>query len=300
MLPASPPLSAGWSWARSLLLVARARASGTLVLRAHGRAACIHVLDGVVTGFEGELGPRLGEMIGGLSFVSSVGSSGAQAVADGRVSRSELAWALRRQMRLRARELRLWGDVEARWEPGRPTQRPFTDPMDPCDLVAEALRAAAEDATPGLRTDRPASLTTLGAWWAERAALHPHELAALRARPEEPVGGPAGQRFLTAAMRAGLLEAPVSAPTRELVRVHAAWRRGGSDAVLGPTRDHEARRARFRRIVGAVHPDRFHAEPDLGRVSHEIVARLSERASSDGVVRASTVRGSTVRVSTAR
>jgi hypothetical protein len=241
------------------------------------------VSKGAVVGFDGDLGPRLGELLDGAGHASpSVpGAWGATAVASGRVSRSELAWALRRQLRLRARELRLWGDVDAQWEPCSPGERPFTDPMDACDLVAEALRAVAQYDAPRVTaasSRRGLTLTTLGAWWASRAALHPHESAALLSSSGAPVGGAAGQRFLGAAIQAGLLEAPVSAPTRDLFRVHAAWRRGGSDAVLGPARDPEGRRSMFRQVVGSVHPDRFHGDPELGRVSHEIVARLSERA----------------------
>ncbi|GAB4110094.1 MAG: hypothetical protein OHK0013_45950 [Sandaracinaceae bacterium] len=273
-------LTHGWSWARSLLLVARARVSGSLMLRAHGRAASIQVREGAVVGFEGDLGPRLGELLGGLVGSAPAGEPfGAHALAHGQVNRSALAWALRRQMRIRARELRFWGDVEARWEPGRSDERPFTDPMDACDLVAEALRAAAQHAGSVLpeHLGRPGvALTTLGAWWAERAALYPHEIAALRARGDTSAGGSAGRRFLAAARVAGLVERPISAPARELARVHAVWRRGGSEAVLGPARDREGRRARFRQVASAVHPDRFHADPELEQISHHIVSRLSE------------------------
>jgi hypothetical protein len=270
--------SKGWSWARSLLLVARASASGTLGLRAHGRAASIRISHGAVVGFEGDLGPRIGELIGardGGQEGAAPLAWGVQAVAEGRVSRSDLAWALRKQLRLRAKELWLWGDVDATWEAGPPEARPFTDPMDPCDLVAEAIRAAAQRQPPTLPTrERAETLTTLGAWWVDRAALFPHEAAAVRGE----LRSGAAIRFARAARLAGLLEVPVTPEARELTRVHAAVRRDGPDVMLGDPRDHAARRRRMRQLASAVHPDRFARDPDLGRISHELVSTLTERA----------------------
>ncbi len=265
-----------WSWMRSLLLVARAGATGALSLRAHGRSAAITLARGAVVGFEGDLGPRIGELVGVPTGRGELW--GAQTLAEGRVSRNDLAWALRRQMRLRARELALWGDLEASWRAEARAERPFTDPMDVCDLVAETLRAGAEHRVTPAGSSEPRSdemLTTLGAWWAQRAALFPHELAGLRGGSQTRERSPASLRFAGAARAAGLLEVPVSQEVRELTRVHAAWRRGGADAVLGRGGDAAARRRTFREVAGAVHPDRFARDPALGVISHEIVSRLS-------------------------
>jgi len=263
-------------WLRSLLLVARAEASGRLEFRAHGRTAALAMVRGAVVAFEGELGPRLGELIGlgrHERLASGSTSLGAVALAEGRVSRGDLAWALRRQLRVRAREIALWGDVQARWEPSHIESRAFTDPMSACDLVSDVIRAAAERVRVPRMPDG-LSLSGLGAWWAERAALHPHEIAALHGA----VRSEAGARFAAVARDAGLVELPVAPEVRELTRVHARWRRGGASALVGGARDPEARRRAIRRIAGGIHPDRFMNDPALGRVSHEIVATLSAPA----------------------
>jgi len=266
-----------FGWLRSLLLVARAEASGRLELRAHGRSAALAVAHGAVVAFEGELGPRLGELIGLARherLAAGSTSLGAVALAEGRVSRHELAWALRRQLRIRAREIALWGDVQARWEPAHVEPRAFTDPMSACDLVSEVIRAASERGP--VPVERPGlALSGLGAWWAQRAALHPHELAALHGV----VRSEAGARFAAVSRDAGLVEQPVGPEVRELTRVHAQWRRGGASSLLGSTRDPDARRRALRRIAGGIHPDRFANDPALGRVSHEIVATLGAAAS---------------------
>ncbi len=264
-------------WLRSLLLVARAAASGRLELHAHGRSAAVAVAHGAIVAFEGELGPRLGELIGlgrHERLASGSTSLGAVALAEGRVSRGDLAWALRQQLRIRAREIALWGDVHAQWSSAHVELRAFTDPMSACDLVSDVIRAAAERGrTPELRDGL--SLSGLGAWWAERAALHPHELAALHGV----VRSEAAARFASVSRAAGLVEQPVTPEVRELTRVHAQWRRGGASALLGTTRDPDARRRALRRIAGGIHPDRFANDPALGRVSHEIVATLGAAAS---------------------
>ena len=212
-------------WLRSLLMLARAQASGVLVLRAHGRSASLHLARGDVVGFEGELGPRLGELVGvprELRAAPRDGSWGASAVAAGRVSRNDLAWALRRQLRLRAREIAQWGDLETRWQAGASPARPFTDPMTTADLVADILRADAE--TRSAVTTRPDTAapvaSALGMYFAERAALHPHEIAATRGV----IRSEAGARFAEALAAAGLTEAPVEPEVRALTRLHARVR----------------------------------------------------------------------------
>jgi hypothetical protein len=256
-------------------MLARAEASGVLTLRAHGRSASLHLTRGRVTGFEGELGPRLGEIVG-LSRSETVavppdGSWGASAVAAGRVSRNDLAWALRRQLRLRAREIALWGELETRWQAGGSAARPFTDPMSAADLVAEILRAHAETQREARVPHATPVASALGVYFADNAALHPHEIAASRGV----IRSGAGARFAAALLAAGLTEAPVEPEVRALTRLHARVRHEGAHAVLGDVRDAAVRRRALRRVAGSIHPDRFASDPRLGSISHDLVARLA-------------------------
>ncbi|MBX7194027.1 MAG: hypothetical protein K1X94_18375 [Sandaracinaceae bacterium] len=273
MRASSPP---SLSWLRSLLMLARAEASGTLWLRAHGRTASLLLSRGQVLGFEGELGPRLGELVGltrAEGIEGSVGQSwGVAAVAAGRVSRGDLAWALRRQIRLRAREIARWGEIEARWEAGEGAPRPFTDPMSTADLVAEVLRAFAESLPAEPAPVAPVA-SALGRFWAERAALFPHELAAVHGT----IRSPASARFAQALAAAGLTDAPVEPEVRALTQLHARVRHEGPRAVLGEERDPSARRRALRRVAGSIHPDRFANDPRLGVISSELVASLASR-----------------------
>jgi hypothetical protein len=266
---------AGLGWSRSLLMLARAEANGRLTLRAHGRDAFIHLASGRVVGFDGELGPRLGELVDlpRRDVANTAEASGACAVAAGRVSRNDLAWALRRQLRLRAREVALWGDVQARWHPGAALIRPFTDPMAAVDLVAEILRAYGENLRVPNRMPAASApvVSPLGLYFAERAALHPHEIAASRGV----VRSGAGSRFSAALVAAGLTDAPVAPEVRALTRLHARLRHEGARAVLGETRDAAAHRRALRRVAGSVHPDRFAGDPRLSRISHDLVVALS-------------------------
>lgn len=265
------PSSEQLGWLRSIVMLARAEASGALVLEAHGRAATIHLARGAVVGFDGELGPRIGELIGAQSVRAEDGAYGAAAVAAGRVSRNDLAWALRKQMRLRARELARWGAVSTRWEASPPAKRPFTDPMSACDLVADVLRAYAESCRGETSCTPRVVASALGLHWVERAALFPHELAATRGLTSTQ----ASRRFAAALAAAGLTDAPVEAEVKALTRLHARVRSEGARAVLGFAHDADARRRALRRVAGSVHPDRFASDPRLGRISSELVATLS-------------------------
>ena len=269
------PRDTSLGWLRSLLLLSRAEATGVLALRAHGRSAALRLARGRVIGFDGDLGPRLGEVVGltraEANAIAPGGSWGAAAVASGRVSRNDLAWALRRQLRLRAREIALWGELDARWEPGPDTSRPFTDPMTAADLVAEILRAYAETQQRAPVSSAAPVASALGIYFADNAALHPHEIAASRGV----IGSAAGARFASALAAAGLTEAPVEPEVRALTRLHARVRNEGARAVLGDVRDAASRRRALRRLAGSVHPDRFNADPRLGSISHDLVARLA-------------------------
>ncbi len=256
-------------------MLARAQASGALSLEAHGRCATIQLARGEVVGFEGELGPRIGELLGvtrANDTTATVERFGAAVVAAGRVSRNDLAWALRRQLRLRARELARWGEVETRWTAAPHLPAPFTDPMSAADLVAEVLRAYAES-LPSETLPHAACIVSsaLGMHWVERAALFPHELAATRGV----VRSSPGARFAIALAAAGLTDVPVEPEVRLLTRLHARVRNEGARAVLGPATDADARRRALRRVAGSVHPDRFTSDPRLGRISHELVTALS-------------------------
>ena len=255
-------------------MLSRAQASGSLVLEAHGRTATLRLSRGEVVGFEGELGPRIGELLGpGARAADASGTHyGAAAVAAGHVSRNDLAWALRRQLRLRARELARWGEVQTRWVSSAIEPRPFTDPMGAADLVAEVLRAYAETLPLDASSTPATGITSaLGLYWTERAALFPHEIAATRGV----TSSAASSRFARALAAAGLTDAPVEAEVRALTRLHARVRHEGARAVLGHTTDAETRRRALRRVAASVHPDRFASDPRLGRISHELVAALS-------------------------
>jgi hypothetical protein len=272
--PSRTAHAASLGWLRSLLLLARAEASGTLALSAHGRHASIRLARGKVIGFEGELGPRLGEIVGlsrSEGFVAPAGASwGACAVAAGRVSRNDLAWALRRQLRLRAREIALWGGLETRWHARSSAARPFTDPMNVVDLVAEILRAYVETNLGATEARAAPIASPLGHYFVENAALHPQEIAASRGV----IRSAAGARFASALLAAGLTEAPVEPEVRALTRLHARVRHEGPRAVLGDARDAVTRRRALRRVAGGIHPDRFADDPRLGSISHELVSRL--------------------------
>lgn len=260
------------AWLRSALLLERAEASGSLRLKAHGRAAVIRLRGGAVTGFEGEVGPRIGHLLGhGREISSSRDASGASLLAAGLVSRNDLAWALRKQLRLRAREIARWGSVEASWEPGDVCVRPFTDPMALSDLVAEVLRAHAQDLVVSEPPSSGAITSTLGLYWASRAALFPHEIAAVRGVFETP----AAARFEASLREAGLMDAPASQEELPLARLHAELRKRGAREILGGDADPESRRRALRRLAGLVHPDRFAHDPRLGSVSRELLVALA-------------------------
>ncbi len=265
--------SGSLAWVRSLLLLERAEASGALELRAHGRTARIQLERGRVTVFEGELGPRLGGLIGVTDGPVERSSAlwGASALAEGRVSRGDLAWALRRQLRLRARELARWGDVEIAWEEGLSSPRPFTDPMTLADFIAEVLRAYAERAPTRESAKAVAVTSAIGRSWAARAALYPHEIAAARGI----IAAPDAARFNATLRAAGLADAPVEVEVRALARLHAQFRRRGAGSILGERSDAQARRRALRRVAGVIHPDRFTSDPQLGKASEELLVALS-------------------------
>ena len=248
------------TWIRSLLLMARAEATGAMVFESHGRSARLEFTRGLATAFEGDLGPRLGEFVARPSERTS--SWGAQSVAEGKTPRNELAWALRRQMRLRVRELARWSDVKATWHPDGVSARPFTEAMSVCDLVAEALRALP---TPPPNA-APGTLDELGRWWASRAALHPVEIHALHASTGD---------WMTRAASAGLCTKAMSEDERGLVRAAQTFRQRGAAGLTPAIADVTARRRAMRDLVARLHPDRFDGDPALSTLSTELVSRLT-------------------------
>jgi len=247
-------------WIRSLLLMARAEATGSLMLEAHGRSARIEFTRGSVTAFDGDLGPRLGELV--ARPVSRATAWGAQSVAEGKTPRNELAWALRRQMRLRVRELARWSNVTTAWQPGEVSSRPFAEAMSACDLVAEALRALPNppDAAAG-------PLDDLGRWWAARAALHPAEIHALQ--------GGRRDGILARVASAGLCSTTMSDDERGLVHAAQTFRRRGAAGLTSVASDDTTRRRAMRDLVARLHPDRFAGNAGLSTLSTELVSKLT-------------------------
>lgn len=270
-----PSSDEGLLWVRPLLRLARAGARGTLTFESHGREARMALSEGRVVGFEGDLGPRLGILLGigsdrfGSSRRSPIGEA---ALADGRITAGALRAAVRRQARERAAELASWRGVVLRWSDGEPVLRAEAVSICPCDLVAEALRRVAGErlrSVEGTVTKETGGLSRLGAWWARRAALHPAELAAVLG-DDSPR---ANHAFASAARDAGLFQARVAPEVRDLVRLHLEVRRAGLRGLYTGS-DDRGRRKAVRRWVAAVHPDRFDSDPALRRVSHELVTSL--------------------------
>lgn len=250
------------TWIRSLLLMARAEATGSMHFESHGRSARIEFTRGLATAFEGDLGPRLGELVAKPTGRTS--AWGAQSVAEGKTPRNELAWALRKQMRLRIRELARWVDVKAQWHPNDVSERPFAEAMSVCDLVAEALRAL-----PHTPVNQGGSLDELGRWWASRAALHPTEIHALHSGEGA---------FMARVASAGLCTKVMSEEERGLVRAAQTFRQRGAAGLTPKFADATARRRAMRDLVAKLHPDRFSADPALATLSTELVSKLTSAA----------------------
>lgn len=247
-------------WIRSLLLMARAEATGSMTLEAHGRSARIEFTRGLVTAFDGDLGPRLGELV--ARPTSRATSWGAQSVAEGKTPRNELAWALRRQMRLRVRELARWSGVMTTWQSNDVSARPFAEAMSACDLVAEALRAM-----PNPPDVAPGPLDELGRWWAARAALHPAEIHALQSSQRD--------GFLARVASAGLCSTAMSEAERSLVRAAQTFRQRGAAGLTPSSNDDTTRRRAMRDLVARLHPDRFVGNARLSTLSTELVSKLT-------------------------
>ena len=284
---------------RTLLRLERARATGTLSIvpctpggeEAAERQARLRFEDGVPVFLEMNDEHRLGRFVSSPSDAASETPCGAAWLRDERITRGELAHALRRQLRRRMAVILGWQRIALSFDAEATEGACLPEPIPARELVAHALRRSLSpvdaDSEARLRKEvwrLRVQLDDVGLSPEERAMCVPLSTGA----PGEVVLAVGGNsvralRVLHAWQRAGLIEPARRGDHRELLRKrHQLRQRANPRALLdlgpGATRA-DARRA-LRKLVRKVHPDRF--EPQLARASEDVVRALvqAERAHS--------------------
>lgn len=284
---------------RTLLRLERARATGTLSIipctsrgaEVPERTATLRFEDGVPVFLAMNDEHRLGRFVSRPEGVSKDAPCGATWLREARITRGELAWALRRQMRKRMEVILGWQRIALRFDQHRTEGPRLPEPLHARELVAHALRRslAPVDADSEARLRRETwrlrvALDDVGLAPEERAMCVPLRSGA----PGEVVLAVGGNglralRILHAWQRAGLIEPARRGDHRELLRKRQQLRQHANPGALldlGPGASRADARRALRRLVRKVHPDRF--EPQLARASEDVVRALvqAERAHS--------------------
>lgn len=276
---------------RTLVRLERARATGTLSIipcTATGeevidREATLRFEEGVPVFLAMNDQHRLGRFVTHPGGVERDSPCGATWLRDAHITRGELAYALRRQLRTRMAVILGWQRVALRFDRAANEGPRLPEPIPARDLVAHALRRSLTsvdaDTETRLREETwrlRVPLDDVGLAPHERAMCVPLRQGAL-GEVVLAVGGNSVRavRILHAWQRGGLIESARRGDHRELLRKRHQLRQQANPRALldlgpGASRD-DARRA-LRRLVRKVHPDRF--DPQLARASEDVVRAL--------------------------
>lgn len=305
-------LPAATSFARALLVLARARATGVLTVHGPGGDARLSLADGGPQALAVDDGDRhtLGDLLvaeGALDHEAhrralDAGPPtipiGHWLVRHGVASAPAVAHALRRQQRRRVAALLARPAFDFRFAAGSPAigLEPLEEPVDVADLVLGGMRELAAGAGPA-RLGRDLGrgslrLTALGERLLDRATLWPEEAALAQllrcGRPVEVddlLGAASHRPRALQALWALRLLHGVAPPGPDAVAYPLLLRkrrqlraRAGSSALLDlpeSARGADARRA-LRRLAGRLHPDRFDADTPapIRRASSEVMSAL--------------------------
>lgn len=288
---------------RTLDLLARGSATGTVVVASASRTGSISVIAGRIAHVEAAgAAPLIGELLGidGEGH-GREGWIGERLRRKGIVTGGAITGAHREQMRARLALMMSWRQVSVTLRAGTPRAAPGVDPALTADLVVEALRRTVVDVPIALARDRLAAhawaLTPLGRSLAARAALHPDEaaLVALLASPadlariEQVTGNaPRAIRFAYALAFIDAAALPSEAGSMTLLaRKTTEVRRAASATQLldlpAYAQRSEARGA-LRKLARDLHPDRFaaHGSPAIQEASTVVVAAMTRAAASVG------------------
>lgn len=269
---------------RTLDLLARGHATGTVVATSASRTGSISMVAGRIVHVEAPgAAPLLCELLGIDREHASPGA---------------VLGAHREQMRTRLAAMLGWRGVAVAFRAGSPRAAPGVEPAHTADLVVEALRRAAQQVPAERCRDRLKahawSLTTLGRSLTTRAALHADEaaLVAALAAPLDLAGieriakADRALRFVYALtfVEAVALPSETGAMTL-LARKATELRRAAAPNRLLDLPPHarpaEARGA-LRRFARELHPDRFaaHAPAGIQEASTAVVAAMTRAAAT--------------------
>ena len=306
-------LSSATYFGRTLLTLARARATGVLHVEAPSKRARVLLQDGAVAGVctpdgapEGDL--ALGDLLlregvldaaahgRALEAAPPTSPVGDWLVRAGLADAPAVAHALRKQLRRRVQRLFAWPSVSLRFEDhtGPVGTGDVEATVASADLVLDVMRRAAE-ARPLAELDRvlgrePLRLAPAAEGWLEGAALHPHEeavLALLRygLTADEALGALASSApalrtlWVLKMLRAVAPPGPEAAAYPLLLRKRRQVRQRRTPAELldigASAPPAEARRA-LRRLARTLHPDRFGdaAPAAVRQASNEVMTAL--------------------------
>lgn len=262
---------------RALCLVAKARSSGTLRVRAAGKSARIEARAGRIVEIEapgslfGEVAPHAREL---PPIEPEPGEKiGAAMVRTGALDAHAVDETLRRQMKARLRRVMTWPHAVLSMEPAAAVA---TEGAGICarDLVLSAIRDLADtvplDAVRERLGKGPLALAPLGELLVDRSALHPDE-AAVCARLRHPStltdldrASRGSERALRLVFALAELEAatpPVGRGSMSLLARKSREVRASEtpSALLDLERSasSDAARPALRKLAQQIHPDRF-------------------------------------------
>lgn len=269
---------------RTLDLLSRGNATGTIELKSASRAGAVSMIAGRIAHVDAPgAAPLLCELLGIDRELATPGA---------------VVGAHREQMRARLAQMMSWRGVTVSLRGGTPRAAPGVDPAFTADLLLEALRRAARELPIERARDRLTAhawqLTALGKSLCKRAALHPDEAALAQALlvPTDLAGleriakSERAMRFAYALafVEAAAMPSEAGAMTL-LARKTTEMRRSAPAARLLDLPQHarsaDARGA-LRKLAKDLHPDRFaaHAPAGIQQASSAALVAMTRAAAS--------------------